>query len=78
MSSRAHIIGVRVRDTTSEIRMATARVIANSRNRRPTTSAMNSNGINTAISDRVRDTRVKPICLAPLSAAFIGLSPSSM
>ena len=42
----AHIIGVRVRDTTREIRIATARVMANSRNKRPTTSAMNSNGIN--------------------------------
>ncbi len=52
--------------------------MANSRNSRPTTSAMNSSGISTAISDSVSDTRVKPICLAPLSAACIGLSPSSM
>ncbi|KWV86429.1 hypothetical protein PFLmoz3_03862 [Pseudomonas fluorescens] len=71
-------MGVRVRDTTREIRIATARVMANSRNSRPTTSAMNSNGINTAINDSVRDTRVKPICLAPLSAAAIGVSPSSI
>ncbi|MNZ99810.1 hypothetical protein D3C78_1191490 [compost metagenome] len=39
---------------------------------------MNSSGISTAISDNVREIRVKPICLAPLSAAFSGLSPSSM
>ncbi|MNS98511.1 hypothetical protein D3C72_1328810 [compost metagenome] len=78
MSRRAHIIGVRVSETTSEIRIATARVMANSRNSRPTTSAMNSSGISTAISDRVREIRVKPICLAPLSAACIGLSPSSI
>ncbi|MNX94132.1 hypothetical protein D3C86_1263530 [compost metagenome] len=78
MSNRAHIIGVRVRETTREIRIATASVMANSRNSRPTTSAMNSSGISTAISDNVREIRVKPICLAPLSAAFSGLSPSSM
>ena len=53
--------------------MATASVMANSRNKRPTTSSMNSSGISTAISDRVRDTRVKPICPAPLRAADIGL-----
>ena len=57
--------------------MATARVMANSRNSRPTTSAMNSSGISTAISDRVSETRVKPICRAPLSAALSGVSPSS-
>ncbi|MNF69689.1 hypothetical protein D3C84_515790 [compost metagenome] len=38
---------------------------------------MNSSGISTAISDKVSDTRVKPICFAPLSAAFSGVSPSS-
>ncbi|MNP18266.1 hypothetical protein D3C76_1107410 [compost metagenome] len=78
LSRRAHIIGVRVRDTTREIRMATASVMANSRNRRPTTSAMNSNGISTAISEKVSEIRVKPICLAPLSAACMGVSPSSI
>ncbi|MNT26849.1 hypothetical protein D3C72_1624470 [compost metagenome] len=64
-------------DTASDIRMATASVIANSRNRRPTTSSMKSSGISTAISDRVRDTSVKPICPAPLSAADMGLWPCS-
>ncbi len=57
--------------------MATARVMANSRNRRPTTSAMNSSGISTAISEKVSEIRVKPICFAPLSAALSGVSPSS-
>ncbi|MCY1450614.1 hypothetical protein D9M71_674380 [compost metagenome] len=52
--------------------------MANSRNRRPTTSAMNSSGINTAISEKVSEISVKPICRAPLSAACMGLSPSSM
>ncbi len=57
--------------------MATARVMANSRNNRPTTSCMNSSGISTAISEKVSEISVKPICLAPLSAALRGVSPSS-
>ncbi len=68
---RAHIIGVRVSDTTAEMMMVTASVTANSRNRRPTTSPMNSSGMSTAISDTVRETMVKPICPAPVSAAFM-------
>ena len=51
---------------------------ANSRNKRPTMSPMNSSGISTAISETVSDRIVKPICSAPLSAASSGLSPSSM
>ena len=65
-SRRAHIIGVSVSDTTSEIRIDTASVIANSRNSRPTTSAMKSSGISTAISEIVSEIRVKPICLRAL------------
>ncbi len=38
---------------------------------------MNSSGISTAISDSVSEINVKPICLAPLSAACIGFSPAS-
>ena len=34
--------------------------------------------MNTARSDTVIDTMVKPICLAPFSAAATGDSPSSM
>ncbi len=49
--------------------MVAQRVTANSRNRRPTTSPMNSSGISTAISDTVSERMVKPICSAPLSAA---------
>jgi len=74
----AHIIGVSVSDTTAEIRMATASVIANSRKRRPTTSPMKSSGISTAISEKVSEMIVKPICSAPFSAAWSGGSPSSM
>ncbi len=57
--------------------MATASVIANSWNRRPTTSPMNNSGISTAISDTVNEMMVKPICLEPLSAACSALSPIS-
>ncbi len=77
-SRRAHIIGVSVSETTAEIRIDTASVMANSRNSRPTTSLMNSSGISTAISENVSEMMVKPICLAPLSAASMGGSPSSM
>ena len=76
-SRRALIIGVSVSETNAEIRIATASVIANSWNSRPTTSPMNSSGISTAISDTVSEMMVKPICFEPLSAASIGESPSS-
>src|ERR1035437_1677198 len=71
-------MGVSVNDTMAETRIVTAKVTANSRNRRPTMSPMNSSGINTAIKEMVRDTIVKPICLEPLSAACSGASPSSI
>ncbi|MNL27817.1 hypothetical protein D3C87_1494340 [compost metagenome] len=77
-SRRAHIIGVSVSDTTAEIRIDTASVMANSRNSRPTTSPMNSSGISTATSEKVSEMMVKPICFDPLRAAAIGESPSSM
>jgi hypothetical protein len=75
---REHIMGVRVSETKAETRMVTARVMANSRKSRPTTSLMNSSGINTAMSDTVSDMMVKPICSLPLSAARMGLRPSSI
>ncbi len=58
--------------------MVTAKVMANCRNRRPTTSPMNNSGISTAISDTVSDMIVKPICSAPFSDACSGDSPASM
>ena len=70
-------MGVSVSDTTAEIRMATARVMANSWNSRPTTSPMNSSGISTAISEKVSEMMVKPICFEPFSAASMGDSPAS-
>ncbi len=75
---REHIIGVRVSETTAETRIVTASVMANSRKRRPTTSLMNKRGMSTAMSETVSDIMVKPICSEPLSAACIGLMPSSM
>ncbi len=39
---------------------------------------INSSGMNTAISDRLIDTMVKPISPAPFSAASIGFMPSSI
>ena len=58
--------------------MVTDRVTANSLNRRPTTSAMNSRGMRTAISETVSETTVKAICREPFSAAALGSSPRSM
>ena len=65
LQQRAHIIGTSVSETTAEIRMVTASVMANSRNSRPTTSPMNSSGISTAISETVSEMMVKPICSEP-------------
>jgi len=70
---REHIMGVSVSETTAETRMVTARVMANSRKSRPTTSLMKSSGMSTAISETVSDIMVKPICSLPLSAASSGL-----
>ena len=74
---RAHIMGVSVKDTAAEIKMATAKVMANSRNNRPITSDMNSNGISTAIKEMVSEMMVKPIWRAPFNAACMGVSPCS-
>ena len=66
-------MGVSVNETTADISMATAMVMANSRNSRPTTSPMKSSGISTATSEMVSEMMVKPICLAPWSAASKGV-----
>ena len=70
-------MGVSVREITAEINMVTAKVTANSRNSRPATSPMNSNGMSTATREMVREMMVKPIWPAPLSAAWRGRSPCS-
>ena len=72
-TSRAHIIGTSVSDTTAEMTMVTDSVMANSWNSRPTTSPMNSSGISTAISETVSEMMVKPICSLPFSAASSGV-----
>ena len=71
-------MGVSVSETNAENMMVTARVTANSRNRRPTISAMNSSGISTAISETVSDTMVNPISADPVSAACMAESPLSI
>ena len=54
-TSRAHIIGVVVSETTSDTRMATESVTANSRNSRPTMPPMSRIGMKTATSDRLME-----------------------
>ena len=77
-NSREHIIGVSVSDTIAEVTTAIVSVSANSRNMRPTSPDINSNGMKTAISDTVSEITVKPISLAPFSDASITDSPFSM
>ena len=62
-------MGVIVSDTTPEISTAMPTVTANSRNSRPTIPSMNRIGRNTAESETVIVTTVKPISFAPSSAA---------
>ncbi len=78
LSRRAHIIGVVVSEIASDTRIATDSVTANSRNSRPTMPPIISSGMNTAISEKLIDTTVKPTSRAPLSAACIGRMPFSM
>ncbi len=73
----AHIIGVVVSETSSEIPTATLSVIANSRNSRPTIPPINRMGMNTATSEVLMDTTVKPISRAPCIAAANGFIPAS-
>ena len=57
--------------------MATVTTTPNSRNSRPTMPPMKSRGMNTAISEMVMETMVKPISLAPSSAAVTRSFPIS-
>ena len=74
---RLHSIGVRVTETTPEMRMATQIVTENSRNSRPSTPPMKRTGMNTAASESVIETMVKPISREPSSEAVSGSSPCS-
>ena len=78
LKRRAHIIGVSVSETMADTTTATLKVMANSRNSRPTMPVMKSSGMNTAISETLSEMTVNPICFAPLSAASRGVSPVSM
>ncbi|MNP30005.1 hypothetical protein D3C76_1230590 [compost metagenome] len=71
-------MGVSVSDTSSETRMATARVRENSRNSRSMMPPMNRMETNTATSERFIDSRVKPTSRVPCSAALNGAMPSLM
>ena len=73
----AHIIGVVVSETASEIRTATVSVSENSVNRRPTMPPKNKSGANTAISESVIETTVKPTSPAPRIAASTRGMPCS-
>ena len=77
-NSRAHIMGVRVSEIMAETATAALSVMANSRNNRPTMPVMKINGMKTAMSEKLNEMIVKPICFAPLSAAAMGASPFSM
>ena len=68
-STRAHSIGVSVSEMNADSTMVMAIVTANSRNTRPTMPPISRIGMNTAISENVIDTIVKPISREPLSAA---------
>jgi hypothetical protein len=67
-----------VSEITSEIITAADKVTANSRNRRPIWPSMKSSGMNTATSETLIDSTVKPTSRAPSSAAAIRLMPASM
>ena len=71
-------MGVVVRETTREIRIAAERVTENSRNKRPTMPPINSSGMKTATRETLMDMTVKVISRAPRNAACKGVSPFSI
>ena len=71
-------IGVNVSATRLENNTAAARVIPNSRNRRPTSPSINDKGTNTATSTSVVAITANPISLEPSMAARRGFWPSSI
>ena len=76
-SPRAHSIGVSVSATTPDSSTATPMLTANSWNSRPIMPPMNRIGRNTAASEIVIDSTVKPISCAPSSAACMRDFPIS-
>jgi hypothetical protein len=77
LSRREQSIGVSVSEMKPDSAIAMLIVMANSKKKRPTMPPMNRIGMNTATSDRVMDSTVKPISLAPLMAASNGFIPCS-
>ena len=71
-------MGVKVSETMPETRTAKLKVTANSWNKRPTSPPMNRSGMKTATSEVLMEITVKPICLAPLSAASMEDWPFSI
>ncbi len=70
-------IGVSVSEMKPDSRMAMLMVMANSKKKRPTMPPMNRIGMNTATSETVIETMVKPISRAPRIAASNGRMPCS-
>ena len=66
-----------VSDTTIEISTAIDSVSVNSLNNRPTSPPISNSGRNTATSDRLIESTVKPTSLAPRIAAWTRVLPSS-
>jgi hypothetical protein len=77
-SIRLHKSGVSVSDTNPDSSTATMIVTANSCSSRPRMPPISSTGMNTATSESVIDTMVKPISLVPSSVACRRLLPISM
>jgi hypothetical protein len=77
-NNHPHMVGVNVSETSPDMRIAMLTVTANSRNRRPIKPPISSNGMKTAVNDRVMDTIVKPTSRDPTSAASSGRLPPSI
>ncbi len=77
LRKRLHSAGVSVSETIIDTTIAATRVMVNSRKNAPTMPLANSSGMNTATSEAVMETMVKPISRAPVSAACMRGMPSS-
>jgi hypothetical protein len=76
LRKRLHSLGVKLQETTPEIKIAAQIVTANSPNNRPGMPALQRIGMKTAASDSILETIAKPIFVEPWSAAWNGFSPS--
>src|SRR5690554_1497175 len=74
-SQRAQSIGVKVKETSNEIKIATVRVMENSRNKRSIKPPINKIETNTTTNDRFIDSKVKPTSREPSIAACNGFLP---